>query len=172
MCQFCRTKRNTAMDIKNIIIPTDFSLYSLDFAAQIAQAIPEKHNIFLFHAFDMPDSLLDAMKRVGQNSHSNLITEELRIRCKQIKTKHKSVSNICFRIMYGTTIAAFRNLAEADRIDMIVLPTGYRFAPVVRESVNPERMFKKSGIEVIEGDMLIQPSITHSVKTKSIVIAN
>lgn len=155
------------MDIKNIIIPTDFSQYSLDVAAQIAQAIPEKHNIFLFHAFDMPDSLLDAMKRVGQSGHSSLITEELRIKCRQIKTKHKSINNICLRIMYGNTIAAFKNFAEADKVNLIVLPTAYKFVPVVRESVNPERMFRKSGIQVIEGHTVIKPTILESIQVST-----
>jgi len=133
----------------NVLIPTDFSVSSLELINLAAQSMPGKMNVYLFHAFDMPDSLADAMIRTGGNGHYSLVTEELRLRCKQIKTANANISNISFRIMYGTTVSAFQNFAEANEINTIILPEEYFFIPVVRDSVNPERMLKKSGITVI-----------------------
>jgi hydroxyacyl-ACP dehydratase HTD2-like protein with hotdog domain len=133
----------------NVLIPTDFTVRTLDIVTAAAQNIPGKLNVFMFHAFDMPDSLIDAMHRTGLNSHYNLITEELRMKCRQIKAACPDVSNISFRLMFGTTVAAFKNFAEANDIHVIVYPAGYSFLPVVRESVNPDRMFLKSRITVL-----------------------
>ncbi|MCF8448894.1 MAG: hypothetical protein K9G49_03390 [Taibaiella sp.] len=136
-------------DIKNVLIPTDFSTRSLETIDQVADLLPEKLNIYLFHAFDMPASLLEAMSRAGINAHNNLITEELRQKCKRIKINHQNITNISFRTMYGTTNAVFEHYTKANNINLIALPAGYKFVSIFKDSVNPERMFKKSGIEIL-----------------------
>jgi hypothetical protein len=134
--------------MKNVLIPTDFSPGSLDMIAAVAAGADEKVNIILFHAFDMPVSLVDAMMRTGANGHYSMVTENLRVKCRKIKTSNQMVGNISFKFMYGTSVALFRNFAAAYRLDMIALPENYFFVQVVRESVNPLHMFKKSGIPV------------------------
>lgn len=130
----------------NILIPTDFSAASLDFISQIAKVIPGKINIILFHALDMPKSLLDAMRRTGMGEYGSMVTEELRLKCKRIKAENKNINNISYKLMYGTTPTAFNDYTDTNGINMIAVPPAYQFAPVVRESVNPKRMFQKSGL--------------------------
>ena len=133
----------------NVLIPTDFTVRSLDLINNAVQHIPGKLNIFLFHTFDMPDTLIDAMHMSGIKNYNNLITEELRLKCRQIKADNASINGISFRLMFGSTVAVFKNFAEANNIDVIIYPTGYNYIPVVRESINPERMFLRSGIAVM-----------------------
>jgi len=133
----------------NVLIPTDFTVQSLDLVSKAALRLPGKLSIFLFHTFDMPDNLIDAMHMNGIKNHNNLITEELRLKCRQLKADHANISSVCFRLIFGTTVAVFKNFAEANDIDLIIYPTGYKHVSVVRESVNPERMFLKSGVKVI-----------------------
>lgn len=98
----------------------------------------------------MPGSLMDAIGRSGIRNHSRLITEELRVRCKRAKSEQTNIANIFFRIMYGTTIYAFKNYIEAHDIDLLYIPEGYAFRPVVRESMDPTVWFRKSGLRVLE----------------------
>ncbi len=136
--------------MRNVLIPTDFTDNSIQFARHVARSTTDRINIYLFHAFEMPDSLIDAMHRVGLNSHGSLITESLRISCRRAKMNNSNIQNISFRVMHGSTVSAFRNYAEALDIDYIAIPEEYRFVSVVKESVNPETMFKKSGIKMID----------------------
>jgi hypothetical protein len=153
--------------MKNVLIPTDFSARSLDTIDQVADILTEKLNIYLFHAFDMPASLLEAMSRAGINAHNNLITEELRQKCKRIKTNHPNIANISFRTMYGTTNAVFENYVKANNINLIALPAGYKFVSILKDSVNPERMFKKSGIEIVSiSSVPMAPNIAPEKATK------
>lgn len=131
--------------MKRILVPIDFTLHSVDLAALAAKAIDTKVDIYLFHAFEMPDSLAEAM-RMG---HTSLMSEDLRLKCKKIKSQNSNVNNISFRPMYGTTDAAFRNYADANQVDMIVLPTWYKYTAANKQSVNPLRMFRKSGIPLL-----------------------
>lgn len=152
----------------NILIPTDFTERSITFARHVAQSIPGSVNIYLFHAFEMPDSLIDAMHRAGLSSYNRLITEELRIRCKKAKSQQKNIQNISFRVMHGNTISTFRSFADALKIDFIAVPAGYKFIPVVKESVNPERMFRKSGLEVASSfPVRTEKRIQHTVSERS-----
>ncbi|MBL7691959.1 MAG: hypothetical protein JNM41_10225 [Flavipsychrobacter sp.] len=135
--------------MNTILIPTDFTVGSLEIMNTLARGTDNKLNFILFHAFDMPGSLVEAMSRAGINSHNKLITENLRLACKRIKANNNNIANISFRNMYGTTIAAFKNYAEANAIDMIALPPDFRFVHITRESVDPTRMFKKSGLPLL-----------------------
>lgn len=131
--------------MKKILVPTDFTLASLQPVTRIATTVDGPVVIYLFHAFRMPGSLVEAMN----NSPHNLLTEEFRLRCRKIKAQCAHITQISFRPMYGTTLAAFRNYAEANDIDAIALLPAYTFIPVIPESVNPVHMFRKSGIPLI-----------------------
>ncbi|GAA4462128.1 hypothetical protein GCM10023093_08080 [Nemorincola caseinilytica] len=150
--------------MKNVLIPSDLTPVSAELAGRVARAIDDRVNIFLFHAFDIPDSLVDAMVRMGGGGHYGFITEELRLKCRKVKKQTGNIDNISFGIMYGSTDVAFRNYAEANRIDLIALPEGYRFIPLVRDSVNPLRMFKRSGIEIMTDLRPVTSPVTATAK--------
>jgi len=133
----------------HILIPTDFSITSVNLAAQAARQIGGRCNIYLFHALDVPDDLLDIMHRSGVRGDGRLITEDIRVRCKKVKSEHYGIANIYIRILYGSTLAAFKSFAEANTIDLVFLPEAYKFRSVVRDSVDPTDWFRKSGIPVI-----------------------
>ncbi len=160
----------------NVLLPTDFSTDSIATLNGAVKAIPGKLNIFLFHAFDIPDSLIDAMQRAGKRGHSELITEALRMKCKQVKAANPNICNISFRVMYGTTATAFKNFAEANKIDIIYIPKGHKFAAVVRESVNYDRMFKKSGIQIVNEantkNLIVDPETYLKAVTQSLPLYN
>ena len=134
----------------NVLIPTDFSPASLDRAAIAVRVMEERHNILLFHAVDMPDSLREALSKAGINSYSAWINEAIRLKCKRMKAANNLIGNISFRVMYGTTVAAFKGFAEANAIDTIIIPAGYSFSFTLRESINPLQMFHKSGIKLYD----------------------
>jgi hypothetical protein len=160
----------------NVLLPTDFTTNSIAKVSGAVEAISGKLNIFLFHAFDIPDSLADAMQRAGRHGHSELITERLRLKCKQVKAAHPNISNISFRVMYGTTTAAFKNFAEANKIDTIYIPKGHKFVAVVRESVNYDRMFRKSGIQIINDantkNLIVDPETYLKAVTQPLPLYN
>lgn len=136
-------------NMKNVLIPTDLSLRSLEMVGVVAANMPERLNISLFHAFEMPESLSHVMRLRHTGFHSDLVTETLRIRCRQLRAEHANIAGIRFQLICCTTVVAFSRHAEALGIDVIIYPEGYRYVPVTRESVDPHRMFMKCGLPVI-----------------------
>lgn len=153
--------------MNHILIPTDFSFASVNYAAQAARQIGGKCNIYLFHALNLPDSLVDVMQKAGVRGDGRLITEDIRVRCKKVKSENYGIANIYIRILYGSTLAAFRNFAEANAIDFIFLPEAYKFRSVVRDSVDPTPWFKKSGIPVI-----VRQSVVASVVSPATAVTS
>jgi hypothetical protein len=138
--------------MRNVLIPTDFSVASLDLADKTAQSLEgETINIILFHAFEMPSSEGDLFDIRGKLPYAELVTEAFRNACKRIKLQHsKTIRSIVIRHQYGNTAAVFRNFADANDIDLIVCPDFYVFQAVHPGSVNPIPMFQKGGVPLMK----------------------
>ena len=147
---FLYPKQNIII-MTNILIPTDFSTKSLQLAEQAIQSLETKAaNIIFFHAFEMPGSAFDLLVPGRKKPYADLMTDELRQACKQLKDQYpKSIQKICFKFMEGSTVNLFRNFVDANEVDLIVCPDHYQFNPVHKLSVDPKTLFKKSGIKVI-----------------------
>lgn len=137
--------------MRNVLIPTDFSPASLLLADKAIAALNDQNiNIVLFHAFEKPCTSDDVLGNSRRLPYVHLLTDEFRSACKRLKATHaRKVQNIHIRHLYGSTTPLFRNFIDANDIDTIVCLEGFEFVPVTKESVNPLRMFNKSGITLI-----------------------
>lgn len=137
--------------MRNVLIPTDFSIASLQLVERTVAVLDDQTaNIILFHAFDMTSNAPDKLGNGTRVPYAHLLTDEFRNACKRIKTANpKVIQNIHVRHLYGTTVPVFRNFIDANDIDMIICPDHFVFKPVTQQSVNPVKLFKKSGIPVI-----------------------
>lgn len=145
--------------MKHILIPTDFSIQSLQLAEQAVSSLPAtKLNITLFHAFQLPYSEFELLLRDRKKPYTDLLTDNFRQACKQLKDKHsKKIQKISFNFLEGSTAALFRHFADANEIDLIFLPQHYHFKPVHKLSVDPVPLFKKSGVKIINELVRLQP---------------
>ena len=136
--------------MRNVLVPTDFSPSTFDLVEKAVHTMGEQSlNITLFHAFQIPFFVSDLIRMQRQPYHE-LLTDGFRNACKQIKQQYpKQVNSIVFRHLYGNTAAVFRHFVDAHDIDLIVYPELYEFAPVHKDSVNPDRMFKKSRVPLL-----------------------
>lgn len=128
--------------MKNVLIPTNFSIESLELVDKTAKAIPDKLNIYLFHAYEISVGNEKAI-----TSKNSLVSEHLRQRCRRIKANNKNITNISVKLMQGGSHTAFSNFTDSHKIDILVLPHKYVYIPPTTESVNPIKLFKKSAVE-------------------------
>lgn len=137
--------------MRNVLIPTDFSVDSLYWVEQTLQALDDQPiSINLFHAFDSNITAPDALAQSRRVPYAHLLTDEFRNACKRLKDKYpKILKGIHFRHMYGNTSNLFRNFLDAHDIDMIVAPTHFRWQPVAPGSIDVTPFFAKAGIPVM-----------------------
>ena len=136
--------------MKTFLIPTDFTSASLQLIEETIRCCrPERVNIILFHAFEMPQSMQDIVG-TGSKPHLQVMNERFRRGCKRIKEKYGPVvENIVFRHMYGNTVSVFKNYLQFNKVDAIVFPDGFLYHAVHDRSVDPARLIKKSKYPVI-----------------------
>lgn len=138
--------------MKNVLIPTDFSLRSLDMISQTAETLSsEKLNIILFHVFNMPTDILDLMFLGKESYAADLITEPFRKECRKVKQQYSyNISSISFKHFYGNNMAVFNNFLEANKIDLIVCPDDTVISRPHKQSADPIKLIHKSSLPVIK----------------------
>ena len=138
--------------MKNVLIPTDFTVESLQLINKTAETLAgEKFNAVLFHAFDQPDSIMDLMFLGREKIYSGLVTDDFRNYCKKLKHVYAdTINSIYVKYMYGNTVRVFKNFADANDIALIVSPEELRLQMPHKYSINPVAFFKKSGIQVLD----------------------
>jgi hypothetical protein len=136
--------------MRNVLVPTDFSTASFDLVEKTIHTMGEQVlNITMFHAFQIPSFENDLIRKQRQPYH-DLLTDVFRNKCKQIKQQYpRQVHSISFRHLYGNTPAVFRHFVDANDIDLIVYPEPFDFIQVHKDSVDPERMFRKSRVPLL-----------------------
>ncbi|MEX6688551.1 hypothetical protein QTN47_13645 [Danxiaibacter flavus] len=157
--------------MKNILIPTDFTVQSLQLVVNTAETLSDKElNIVLFHAFDTPSDIMDLMFLKRNPLYEGLMNESFRRECRRLKMKYGSViGSITFRHFYGNTRPAFKNFIRANAISLVVWPKEYLMYTGYRHSINPERLIKTCGVEILsefetENDMLLNSTFIYVKK--------
>jgi hypothetical protein len=135
--------------MKNVLIPTDFTVHSLDLIVAAAQQFEgEQLNITLLHALAMPD-IMDLMLLSRNNDRYKLITKEFENACTIIKNRYASViQRINVRFMHGSTKAVFRNFVEASQAHVLICPVDYSFQKASANSIDISKLFKYAGCEL------------------------
>lgn len=130
--------------MRNVLIPTDFTVQSLDLVVAAAQKYEgEQLNITLMHALAMPDSIMDLILLSRNNDRYKLITKEFESACTILKNRYASVIHrISVRFMHGSTKAVFSNFVEASQASLFIYPVDYSFKPAGANSIDISHMFK------------------------------
>lgn len=162
--------------MRNVLIPTDFTVQSLQLAQKALDALDHQStNIILFHAFDINTQSPEALGSSRRLPYADALTDEFRNGCRRLKTTYgKFLKEVNIRHMYGSTPAVFRNFVDANDIDLIIFPNDFVFNKVTEGSVNPEKMFRKSGVPVlhpvIRKTTFVQPSNEPVAQVVSVLV--
>ncbi|GAA0534146.1 hypothetical protein [Chitinophaga japonensis] len=137
--------------MKNILIPTDFSIRSLELVKAAVHAnINERMNILLFHCFKMSDNIQELMMLSRRMKDYEHISDEFRAVCAQLQDRYPArINSIKVECFYGSTLAVFKNYLYGNDISLIVYDEQYRFEKVNKSSIDPLNIIKKSGCELL-----------------------
>ena len=109
---------------KKILIPTDFSVQSLNILKSILSNNSSKTrlDIILIHGFRLSDSIMDLLFYSKHQQISALTTSEFKEACGVIKNKYDSqINSLTIELFSGFNVSAFNNYLEANKIDEIFI---------------------------------------------------
>lgn len=142
--------------MKTILIPTDFKESSVKSTQNLLKGMKnESVKIIFFHAYKLTDSISDLLMLSRRSTDYAQIPEEFHKALFHLKQSFSAtVDGIAIEYFYGSTMAAFRNFAEANEIDCVFFPEQYSFNKISKYSIDPMLFLDKSGIPFIR----IQPA--------------
>lgn len=136
---------------KTILIPTDFTMESLNLYKHVMQTtLVDVHVIFL-HCVTPSDSIMDLLFTSSDDIAESLVTRDFKEACSIIKNRYGSHrSTEVVTIFRGRNRNAFINLIDANQVDEIVVPKEYRFVSAHSRSVDPMLFIKDVKTSVVE----------------------
>jgi hypothetical protein len=137
---------------RNVLIPTDFTVKSLQVARYALENSTEpKLDILLFHMVDIPHSITDLLFFSKEQLRRKLIHEDFKDACAVLRNKYASiVENIQCEIFYGSTPAVFENYVNARKIDQILYNNSLPLRKIDPRSIDSYLFIKKSKKSIID----------------------
>jgi len=138
--------------MKNILIPTDFTIKSLKLIQSAIECFEgELLTIHLVYALEPDDSisgLLFLKKRL--NAYS-LYDDTFLQACEMLKNRHaSSISRIHIEFYMGTTKWYRKHFLNARKIDAVFLPEDYTFKRSPGIAADPAKLWQQGDVPVIK----------------------
>lgn len=138
--------------MKNILIPSDFSIQSLDCIKELLSKFKDDRLTIVFiHVFLLTDSISELMLLSRRRKEYDYVSRQFWDQCKKLEREHCTrIHSIQVKCFYGSTVAVFKNFLEGHGIDLIVYPAHYQFRKLSKRSVDPTEFIAKCGREVMK----------------------
>jgi hypothetical protein len=138
--------------MKNILIPTDFTIESLQLIEYALLNFPNtKLNIVLIAGLRLPDTRWAIFHFSQSEQIKKQLSDEFNEAKRLIIHEHKeAIGNITFQLFSGVNSFAFQNFLEQLNADDAVIPQGNSLYCPKRKWFDTTRLIKKNVKNVIE----------------------
>ncbi|MGE0931901.1 hypothetical protein [Peijinzhouia sedimentorum] len=139
--------------IKKILIPTDFSIQSLNVLKSALNDLNEgdKVDILMVHGMYTSSNITSLLYFSKKEIIDTVASDSFRDACQIIKSKYSSkINSMREEIFTGFTQAAFSNFVEGNRIDEAVIPQNYQMQLENKKSFDVTPFIRRSQIKVSE----------------------
>jgi hypothetical protein len=131
--------------IKHVLIPTDFTVKSLQVVRYaLEDAGTARLNILLFHMVDIPHSITDLLFFSKEQLRKKLINQDFKDACAVLRNKYaSSVADIQCEVFYGSTAAVFENYVDARKVDVIMYNKSLALKKIDARSVDSYALIRR-----------------------------
>ncbi|RKR81100.1 hypothetical protein BDD43_1244 [Mucilaginibacter gracilis] len=137
-----------------ILIPTDFKAQTLNCVPELLKKVyPERLNIILVHLLDITYSEQELLMLARRSSEYRHIPGEFYAACARLKKLYpERIDNFRIEFFYGSTVALFNNLLEANSIDVVVKLNDYHYDQLTQNSIDPTALIARCNKPVVQLD--------------------
>jgi len=139
--------------IKKILIPTDFSIQSLNVLKSALSELNEgdKVDILMVHGMYTSTNITSLLFFSKREILDSVAGEAFREACQIIKSKYASkINSMREEIFTGYTQTAFSNFLEGNRIDEAVIPKNYQMQLENKKSFDVTPFIRRSDVKIAE----------------------
>lgn len=138
--------------MKHLLIPTDFSIRSLNAVhAAITHYDEDKLRITLFHLLSMPVDISDLLFASRRNKHYEIVGNDFNEACEVLQNRYSSrLHAMSVKFGFGSTGAYVRNFLAGELVDYIVVCPDTTLSLPSKRSVPMMPLLHKSGVPVVK----------------------
>lgn len=139
------------MKTLNILIPSDFTLSSLNIIPALVERYPNQQlNIALVHFLQLSDSISDLLLLSRRSREYKLISDEFYAGCTMLKNDYpEQIAKLTPDFFYGNTVAVFKNYLEAQEVALIAMPENHSYERLTPNSFDPAILMQRSGYKTL-----------------------
>jgi len=140
--------------MKTILIPTDFKTETFNCIPELLKrAYPEKLNIIMIHVLDITDSIQELLMLSRRSAEYRHVPEGFYKQAADLKAHYpERIGNIRIEFFYGSTVAVFNNLLDANNIDAVVKLNNYSYDEITQNSIDPSVLISRCNKPVMTLD--------------------
>lgn len=154
-------QKTQAMKTTNILIPTDFSLTSLNAISAFIEQHPDSgqgFNISLVHFLQLSDSISELLMLSRRSREYQYISAEFEAQLASYRRQYPGqIAMLHTTFFYGSTVAVFKNYLEAQKIDKLVALQGHVYEKLTQNSIDPTLLLQRSGYQLLIVKPGLQP---------------
>ncbi|MES2826984.1 MAG: hypothetical protein V4687_02470 [Bacteroidota bacterium] len=136
--------------MKNIFVPTDFKLESLDCLPAICSQFKNEEVSFYFvHVFKLSDSITDLLMLSRRSREYEVVSDEFYNQCAMLKRQYQQIKELKIDFLYGSTLNMFKNYLEANEINAVLDLASCSVSKINKSSLDPAVLISKSGLPVV-----------------------
>lgn len=122
---------------KNILIPTDFQMESLNTIKRVIYDLKEEDTatITLLHGYYLTDSITDLLFNSKRDILNQIVPSAFFEGCDLLKNKYDSqLENVKIDLFHGLNKRAFKTYVSSKQIDNVYVPVGFSPKKVSKNS--------------------------------------
>ncbi len=149
---------------RTLLIPTDLDPAMLGCITVLAKRLyPQKIEVILVNLMKLTDNPTDLEKLSRRSAEYQKISSGFYDACALLKRSNPdSIHDIRIEFFYGSTVAVFREYLETNNVDDIVMLDRYEYRKLNKNSISPELMVQRLGMQVMSIDH--EPDLQGRVK--------
>jgi len=139
--------------MKTVIIPSDFSLESIQVAETIARKAGGEVRILFIHLFHIADDIQDLLFSNYRKKEYEFVSDEFRKECEMLEDMYaKNLKSINIEFFYGSKLAMFKNFLDYNNADYIAYSKSYGMPKLSKSSIDALPVVLKCGLPLIDAD--------------------
>ena len=140
--------------MKTIVIPSDFSMDSVQVAEAIIRNEKADLKIIFTHLFHVADDIQDLLFSNYRKKEYEFVSDEFRRECKMLKDLNPHVKAIRTEFFYGGKLAGFKNFLDYNDASALAFSESYGIPKLSKSSIDALPVIKKSGLKLINTDLI------------------
>lgn len=139
--------------MKTIIIPSDFSIESIQVAETVVRNAKEEVRILFIHMFHVADDIQDLLFSNYRKKEYEFVSDEFRHECDMLKNVYTGrLKSITIEFFYGSKLAVFKNFLDYNNADFIAYSKSYGMPKLGKSSIEALPVIQKCGLPLIDAD--------------------